>query len=346
MRAVIYESPGDWPQVREVPDPACPPHGVLVEVRATGVCRSDWHAWQGHDPTPLPHVPGHEFAGVISEVGTDVCGWQVGDRVTSPFINACGECTLCARGEHQVCERQTQPGFTRWGSFAERVVVDHAAVNLVALPEGMDFTVAASLGCRFATAYRALAVHGRVFAEPDQQVVVLGCGGLGQAAVMIAVAAGAPVVAVDVTETALASASALGAHTVIDAHASDDLVAAIRSATGGGADLTVDALGNADLAATALRSLRGRGRHVQAGLLVGPDADPSLPMGEVISRELRIHGSHGMPAHEYPELLARIASGELDPARLIGQRITLAEAPAALADLPTAGQAGVTMITF
>ena len=329
-----------------MPDPTCPAHGVVVEVRATGVCRSDWHAWQGHEPVTLPHVPGHEFAGVIRAVGSEVADWPVGARVTSPFINACGTCVMCVRGEQQVCERQTQPGFTRWGSFAERVVVDHAVVNLVALPDAMDFTVAASLGCRFATAYRALAVHGQVYAEPEQRVVVLGCGGLGQAAVMIAVAAGASVIAVDVSAPALDLAAALGAETMINPRSVDDLAAALRAATDGGADLTVDALGNAGLAATALRSLRGRGRHVQAGLLVGPDADPPLPMAGVIARELRIHGSHGMAAHEYPEMLARIAAGELDPARLMGSTISLAQAPDALAGLPTATAAGVTMITF
>ena len=346
MRAIVYESPGQRPEVREVLDPTCPPHGVVVDVRATGVCRSDWHAWQGHEPVPLPHVPGHEFAGVIAEVGSEVTGWWVGDRVTSPFVNACGDCAMCRRGEHQVCEQQTQPGFTRWGSFAERVVVDQAAVNLVGLPDAMDFTVAASLGCRFATAYRALVVHGRVFAEPDQWVVVLGCGGVGQAAVMIAVAAGARVVAVDVSPAALGLASDLGARAVINPDTVDDLARTLRDATDGGAHLTVDALGNAQLAATALRSLRGRGRHVQTGLLLGADADPPLPMGEVIDRELSIHGSHGMAAHAYPEMLARITSGQLEPTRLIGSTINLADGPDALAGLPTAATAGVTVITL
>ncbi len=117
MRAVLFRSFGSPPVVAQVSDPACPRGGALIEVRSTGLCRSDWHGWMGHDDTiELPHVPGHELAGVISEVGASVTSWRVGDRVTVPFVCACGECETCLRGDGQVCERQSQPGFTHWGS--------------------------------------------------------------------------------------------------------------------------------------------------------------------------------------------------------------------------------------
>ena len=184
--------------VREVPDPVPAAHGVVVRVEATGLCRSDWHGWAGHDRTiALPHVPGHELAGTVAEAGPQVRGWQVGDRVTVPFVCACGTCRSCLAGDHQVCDRQTQPGFTGWGSFAELVALDHADVNLVALPDELDAVTAAALGCRFATAYRAVVQQGRV--RPGDWVAVHGCGGVGLSAVMVAVAAGARVVAVDVT---------------------------------------------------------------------------------------------------------------------------------------------------
>jgi len=165
MRAVVYQRIRERPQIAELPEPPCPNDGVVVAVRATGLCRSDWHAWMGHEPVPLPHVPGHEFAGVIDQVGIDVDGWSVGDRVTTPFVYACGTCAQCRAGDHQICDRQEQPGFTRWGSFAERVVVTHAQTNLVRLPDALGFAEAASLGCRFATAYRAVVVQGRLAAE-------------------------------------------------------------------------------------------------------------------------------------------------------------------------------------
>ena len=91
---------------------------------ATGLCRSDWHGWIGHDPDiALPHVPGHEFAGTIESVGAQVRRWAPGQRVTMPFIGACGTCAQRMAGEQQVCARQSQPGFHTWGSFAERVAI-------------------------------------------------------------------------------------------------------------------------------------------------------------------------------------------------------------------------------
>ena len=202
MRAVVYDRVDDRPTVRAVPLPACPADGVLVRVAATGVCRSDWHAWRGHDPVPLPMVPGHEFAGTVAAVGLEVAGVAIGTRVTAPFVNGCGHCAWCAAGDAQVCPDQTQPGFTHPGSFAEFVAVRAAATNLVPLPDGVDMTTAAALGCRFATAFRALTAHAVV--GPGTEVAVFGCGGVGLSAVMIAGALGARVTAVDVSAAALA----------------------------------------------------------------------------------------------------------------------------------------------
>src|SRR3954447_14398957 len=163
MRAVVFERYGEPAEVREVADPEPAEHGVVVRVEATGLCRSDWHGWMGHDPDiTLPHVPGHELAGVVESVGARVERWHPGDRVTVPFVCACGSCAQCAAGAHQVCDRQTQPGFTHWGSFAELVAVDWADVNLVALPDDLDADAAAALGCRVATAYRAVLQVGRL----------------------------------------------------------------------------------------------------------------------------------------------------------------------------------------
>ena len=330
MRAVVIDQFGVPPTLREVPPPTCPADGVVLRVTATGVCRSDWHGWQGHDDDiTLPHVPGHELAGVVVEVGPGVRSWAVGDQVTVPFVCACGACPACLAGEHQVCERQRQPGFTDDGSFAELVALHHADVNLVRLPAGMSPVTAAGLGCRFATAYRAVTVHGRVSA--GDWVAVHGCGGVGLSAIMVAAAAGARVVAIDVSPAARSAALEMGATAVLDG--SGDVGAQVHALTDGGAAVSVDALGSRETAAASVLSLRRRGRHVQVGLLLGDDAAPALPMGRVIGWELEIYGSHGMAAHEYPAMLARIASGELDPSRLVGRTIPLDDAPAALAAL-------------
>ena len=185
-------------------------NGVVIEVKANGICRSDWHGWMGHDPDiHLPHVPGHELAGVIAAVGKNVRRWQVGDHVTLPFVCGCGTCPQCLSGNQQVCDHQFQPGFTHWGSFAQYVAIHYADDNLVRLPEEIDFVTAASLGCRFVTSFRGIVDQGRVSA--GQWVAVHGCGGVGLSAIMIASAAGAQVLAVDIDDAKLEFARSIGA---------------------------------------------------------------------------------------------------------------------------------------
>lgn len=338
VKAVQHRAYGVRPLVVEVPEPRCSPGGVVVAVGATGVCRSDWHAWRGHDPVELPHIPGHEFAGRIVEVGAAVTAWKVGDRVTSPFVCGCGQCEFCVAGEPQVCPEQTQPGFTGPGSFAERVAVHAGDFNLVAVPQALDDATAASLGCRFATAYRALTVHGRL--QSGQRLAVHGCGGVGLSAVMIGAALGARVIAVDLNPDALERAHELGAQVLIDG--AGDVAGQIQEL--GGAHVSVDALGRAQTAVNSVCSLRRRGRYVQVGLMLGDAATPPLPMDRVVAHELEIYGSHGMAAHEYPAMLDAVASGLLDPSRLLGRVVSLEDLPDALCamDAPS-GLIGLTV---
>ncbi|MFE1194894.1 zinc-dependent alcohol dehydrogenase family protein [Streptomyces olivaceoviridis] len=343
MRAVVFERYGDPAEVKDVSDPHPAPHGVVVRVEATGLCRSDWHGWMGHDPDiTLPHVPGHELAGVVEAVGARVTGWRPGDRVTVPFVCACGSCPSCAAGDQQVCERQTQPGFTHWGSFAEYVALDHADVNLVALPDDMTYATAAALGCRFATAFRAVVQQGRVAA--GEWVAVHGCGGVGLSAVMIAAASGARVVAVDVSPRALELARTFGAAECLDAAGVSDPAAVVRELTGGGAHLSLDALGSPATCAASVNGLRRRGRHVQVGLLPSPDGTTPVPLARATALELELLGSHGMAAHTYPGMLHLVGAGVLRPDLLVTRTITLDAAPAALAAMDTAPGAGVTVI--
>jgi alcohol dehydrogenase len=336
VRAVVYDAVGAPPYVADRSEPGCPVDGVVVAVGATGVCRSDWHAWRGHDPVPLPHVGGHELAGTVVATGSAVRRFAVGHRVTVPFVCGCGTCPTCTAGDPQVCPHQTQPGFTHDGSFAEQVALHAADANLVRLPDDLGFVAAASLGCRFATAYRALTAHAAV--RSGERVVVFGCGGVGLSAIMIATALGAEVVAVDVSPHARQRARELGAAVIMDP-AGIDVTTAIQDL--GGAHVTVDALGSPALLETAVRSLRRRGRHVQVGLLLGAEASPGVPMDLVIGRELMIFGSHGMAAADYPSLLAMITAGRLDPGRLLGRVIALAEIPAALATMDRPGSDGL-----
>jgi alcohol dehydrogenase len=344
VKAVIYERFGGPVTVTQVADPVPDRDGVVIEVKASGICRSDWHGWLGHDPdiTHLPHVPGHELAGVVTEAGKDVRRWKPGDRITVPFVCACGTCPECLSGNHQVCDRQFQPGFTGWGSFAQYVALRYADVNLVRLPPEIDFVTAASLGCRFATSFRAVVAQGRV--APGQWVAVHGCGGVGLSALLIARALEARVIAVDIDEKVLALAAQLGAAATIDAREEADIPGLIREMTGRGADVSIDALGSAVTCANSIGCLRKRGRHVQVGLLAGDDYLPRIPMHQVISRELEICGSHGMQADKYADMLALIVASRLDPKALIGKTIPLDQAPGELMRMGQFGAVGITVI--
>lgn len=340
MRAVVMDRIGGPLEVREVADPAAPDGGVVVEVRATGLCRSDWHAWAGHDDITLPHVPGHELAGVVAAAGAGVTRWSAGDRVTVPFVEGCGRCEWCASGNAQVCPDQQQPGFTHWGSFATYVALHAADTNLVAIPPDVSFDAAAALGCRFATAYRALT--GRVRLAADEWLTVIGAGGVGLSAVMIASALGARVIAVDRHIGALDAAKALGAEHVLAA--GDSVPDRVHEITGGGSHVAIDAVGSEATCADAIFSLRRRGRHVQVGLLPPVDGHPRVPMARVLGWELDLLGSHGMAAAGYPDMLALIDNGTLAPQRLIERIIGLGEAAALLPEFDRAAPAGITII--
>lgn len=331
------------PEIRDVPDPVPSPDGVVIDVKATGLCRSDWHGWKGHDPDiRLPHVPGHEFAGVVAATGSAVRRFRVGDRVTVPFIAACGHCRECHAGHQQVCEAQFQPGFTHWGSFAEFVAIDRADHNLVRLPDDMTFATAASLGCRFATSFRAVVDQGRV--RGGEWVAVHGAGGVGLSAIMIASALGARVVAVDIAESKLALARAMGADATIDSRAVPDVVEAVREITGGGAHVSIDALGHPETCFNSIANLRRRGRHVQVGLMLADHARASIPMAQVIAHELEIYGSHGMQAWRYDAMLEMIRAGRLTPERLLGETLSLAQAVPALVAMGDTAPDGIAII--
>ena len=344
MRAVYFDQFQKPPRVTTLPDPSPASGGVVIKVEATGLCRSDWHGWMGHDSDiHLPHVPGHELAGTIIATGNSVSRFREGDRVTVPFVGGCGHCHECNSGNHQVCEIQFQPGFTAWGSFAEFVAIDFADTNLIHLPENMEAITAASLGCRFATAFRGLVDVAKV--QPGEWVAVHGSGGVGLSAIMIAAACGALPIAIDLSDEKLAFAKTIGAVATINAKNTPDVVTAIQDMTKGGAHVSMDALGSPVTCYNSIACLRRRGRHVQAGLMTGDHASPKIPMSKVIAHELQVLGTHGMQAHRYDVMLAMIAAGKLNPQKLVGRHITLDDAPAALMAMDQFDETGISVIT-
>ena len=343
MKAVYYLQFKGPVEIREVPNPKVSPDSVIVKVVATGLCRSDWHGWMGHDSDiMLPHVPGHELAGVIVETGSEIKNFKVGDRVTVPFVSGCGRCPECVSGNHQVCDHQFQPGFTAWGSFAEFVEIKYADINLVKLPDEIDFVTAASLGCRFITSFRAVIDQGKVAA--GQWVAVHGCGGVGLSAIMIAAAAGANVIAIDIDNVKLELAKIVGANVVINATKSDNVFEEIKNITGRGAHISIDALGSQETCFNSVSCLRKRGKHIQVGLMTGYHKHPKIPMDKVVANELEIIGSHGMQSFRYSEMFEMIKSGKLNPGLLVGKTISIEEVPEALVNMNRFENVGVTVI--
>ena len=343
MRAAVYESFKAPLEIKNVPDPKPGEGSVVLKVKATGICRSDWHGWMGNDADiNLPHVPGHELAGTVEAVGKNVKNWSRGDRVTVPFVGGCGSCPECLSGHHHICDAQFQPGFTHWGSFAEYVSIHYADINLVRLPDDLDFVTAASLGCRFITSFRAVVAQGKV--KPGQWVAVHGCGGVGLSAVMIAHAMGANVIAIDIQDNNLELARAFGAIATVNAHKVDRVDVSVMDISGGGVHVSLDALGHPDTCFHSISNLRKRGKHIQVGIMEEDFHHSKVPIDKIIGRELEIIGSHGMQAYEYKPMMEMILSGKLEPKKLISRTITLEESLEALTSMNEFRHTGVTVI--
>ncbi|WP_276273862.1 zinc-dependent alcohol dehydrogenase family protein [Haloarcula litorea] len=351
MRAAVLTGYGEPLAIREVDPPEPGPDDAVVAVEACGICRSDWHAWQGHgewadDDVGLGQVLGHEPAGRVVETGDRVESVAVGDRVVVPFSLGDGTCRHCRNGHGNVCTDGWALGFEPAvpGAFAERVRVPKAEYNLTRLPDAVGFDEAAALGCRYATSYHALA-HRAALAAGDR-VAVHGCGGLGLAAVQLAAAMGARVVAVDVCEAPLELAREVGADATVDASAIEDVPAAVRAATDGGAHVSVDALGRAETCRNSVACLRTRGRHVQVGLTTDAErGEVALPVDRITRWDVDVLGARGMPPSRYDDLLRLVADGTVDPGQLVTRRVGLADVPDRLAAMSDYDTAGVEVVT-
>jgi propanol-preferring alcohol dehydrogenase len=346
MKAAVMMAFREPLAVQQMPDPSPGPADAVIRVEACGVCRSDWHLWQGDwnwvgVRPPLPLIPGHEFAGVVEAVGRDVSGFKPGDRVTLPFHLACGHCEHCYSGHSNLCGAGAI-GIGQDGGYGVLALVPHADVNLVRLPDDVDSLAAASLGCRYMTAYHGIVDRAQV--RPGEWVVVYGAGGVGLSAVQIAAAAGARVIAVDLSEEKLAMARAEGAEAVVNAR-SGKPHAEVKEITRGGAHVSVDALGSTQTALPAVLSLRKGGRHLQIGLTGEQDKGMiGMPMDAMVMQELQLVGSFGCPTTSYKGLLDLVATGRLNPKRLVSRTVPVEEAGNVLAAMSNFGTVGFQVI--
>jgi D-arabinose 1-dehydrogenase-like Zn-dependent alcohol dehydrogenase len=333
--------------IEDVPVPAPGPREAIVEVSVEGICRTDWHTWMGDWSwvglaPPLPITMGHEFAGDVTEVGSEVTAIKVGDRVAVPFHEACGVCPYCRSGRTNLCDALEFLGMTHDGGYAQYVRVINADLNCVHLPETVSYDAAAALGCRFMTAWHAVQHQAKLRA--GEWLAVHGVGGIGLSAVQIGTATGAGVIAVDIDDRKLEAARGQGAAVTVNARTTD-VIEAIKDATGGGADVALGGLGAASLVHAALMSLRKGGRLVQVGLTSKEEQGiVGIPLDELIEAELTIIGSVGNPHIHLPALLALVGENRLDPAGLVTERVPLEQAHDVLERMTSFDTIGFAMI--
>lgn len=348
MRAAVLSERRKPLMIQDVEKPEIGENDVLVRVEAAGVCRTDWHEWNGDWEWvgflfPLPVVPGHEFAGTVVELGASVSRVKAGDLVTAPFHVGCGTCASCSAGYSNRCLEPKFPGFTQSGAFGEYVAVANADFNCVVMPEGVDAISAATLGCRYMSAYRAVVARGEV--SEGQWVAIHGAGGMGLAAVQIAKQRGARVVVIDNRESALDKAKAEGADIVLNSAKEEDIIAKIRESSEGGPHVAIDAIGGQETSVNGIASLRYGGRFVQAGLTTqDAKGNVTVPMDLIVALELEIVGSFGNPRSEYDELVALVANGELNPGSLVTRREHIGGINAVLGDMDEFNTVGVAVI--
>lgn len=348
MKAAVMEQFGEPLKVHDDwSDPECGPRDAIIKVEACGICRSDYTLWNGGMEwvgivPQLPAVLGHEYCGVVEEVGSEVAGFRRDDRVVSPFGHACGTCELCTAGHENVCANLQIPSMHYTGGYASHTKVANADINLVKLPAAISYPAAAGMGCRFITAYHG--VVDQAVVRDGEWVAVFACGGVGLAAVNIASALGANVIAVSRTEGKLALAKKLGAtHTIT---AGPDAADEIVELTAGGVHVSVDALGAAETAIPAIMSLRTRGRHLRlGGSNKKEQGQISLPVDAILFRELSVVGSFGMQAARMPDMLGMVESGKLNPDLLVGNTVALEDAGDVLASMTGYDTLAMSVIT-
>ncbi|EFM08553.1 Alcohol dehydrogenase zinc-binding domain protein [Paenibacillus curdlanolyticus YK9] len=346
MKAAVLEAFNQPLVVKEVADPTLTPDGIILKLEATGVCRSDWHGWAGHMTNamqPLPHILGHEMSGIIEEVGSNIRNFKKGDRVIVPFSQGDGTCPHCQSGHHNVCDNMKMVGFNFEGGFAQYVHIPNADLNLLHLPDGVDFLTASAMGCRFMTAFHGVVSRGSV--RPGEWVAVYGSGGVGLSAIQIASAAGANVIAVDIADDKLEFAKQFGAVATVNSK-NVNAPQAIKELTKGGANISIDALGIQDTVISSLLSLNKRGRHVQIGISPNPNGGMTpVPVNLIMMNELSLLGSVSMPIPEYREMLQMVEKGKLNPGRLVTKQIALDDINSAFEDMTNYAGFGLTVVT-
>lgn len=322
MKALVLDE-GGAVSLQQVPDPEVTDAGdAVVRVTSTSICGSDLHLMHGALPSKPPYVLGHEYVGVVTEVGAGVHGIAVGDRVVGPAAPWCGACAMCRRGQIQLCQRGgvfgSGPTFGGLGgAMAEYLRVPHADTVLSRIPDAVSDEQALLLGDVVSTGMTGVR---HATAGPGGVLVVIGCGPVGLSAVHTArLFAPAEIIAVDRVPGRLRVAEQLGATRTIDA-SSEDVAAIVGELTGGrGADGVVEAVGLPATIAQAVDLAGVGGRIAVVGIAPGP---VELPMPQMLFKNLTLWTGLGDLGH-IDTLLDQVARGVLDPSPMITDRVSL-----------------------
>lgn len=349
MKAARITKHGRPLEIQELQKPEPGPKDAVIRMEACGVCRSDWHAWQGDwswiglSPD-LPVTPGHEIGGVVEDVGKDVQSFRTGEQVTTTFHTGCGHCEFCLKGRPNLCDNLQIYGLVNGldGGYAEYMIIPNADFNLIRLPENVDSLTAAALGCRYMTGYHAV-VRGNV--KPGEWVTIHGAGGVGLSAIQVANAAGAKVIAVDINDEKLELAKQEGALETVNTM-KENVVEAIQDITHGGTHIGIDALGIKDTVTNSIMSIRKGGRHIQVGLTTTEEGGfVPLPVDMITASEIEFVGSLGNPHPDYPELLGLVSAGKLNPKRLVEGEVGLKDVSSVFDNMTNYKTKGFNIIT-
>ena len=318
MKAAVFVSPEKPLEMQDVPKPEVGPDDVLVKVAACGVCHTDLHYIDHGVPTVKkpPMILGHEPSGTIAEAGANVKGWKEGDRVLLPAVLTCGTCEFCRRGRENICKSMVMFGNMVDGAYAEYVLAP--AKDIFALPDELPLEESCIIADAISTPYHAVVNRGNVRAGDD--VVVIGCGGVGMSAVQVAAAVGGSVIAVDILPEKLEMARKFGAAEVINAKEVENLGKTVKKMTGGGADVAIEVIGNPATQRQAFDCLKKGGRLVVVGYT---HKDLALNAGKIMFFEMEVVGSLGCRPVDYPKIIKMARLGQIHVADLVTQKFSL-----------------------
>lgn len=326
MRAAVVEEPGKL-VIKEVPVPAINDDEVLIKIKYTGICGTDWSIYTGgYSADKLPLIPGHEFSGVVAEVGKNARGLKVGDRVTADINMACGTCFYCRNGQKLMCREFTQLGIHTNGTFAEYVKAPWEQVHI--LPDNLSFEMGAFVEPVSCVIHSVKAMNVKI----GSSVAVIGCG-LGILHAVVAKYRGAaPVIVIGTNKTRLEVAKKMGVDYVINAK-EVNAVEEVRKLTGGrGADYVIAAVGKTETYEQALEMVRPGGTVAAFGI-TGVEDIANVRTYDLVLGEKNIVGSCAGVGTDWTDSMALLSYGRIDPLPMFSLKVPLEELESALHQL-------------